>query len=276
MAEIREEKLIEMYKEMVKIRLFEESMEDLCFRGSVPGTMHLYVGQEAVAVGVCANLRKGDYVISTHRGHAHSIAKGIELKKIAAEILGKVTGCCRGRAGSMHLSDPSVGLLYSSAIVGAGVPLAVGAGLSIKLKGTDQVAVAFFGDGASNTGGFHEGLNLASIWKLPVIFVCENNLYAISVSVKKSTSVKDIATRASAYNMPGAIVDGNDLTVINKVTKEAVKRARRREGPSLIECKTYRCLGHYTGDVEQPYRTREEVEVWKKRCPIRRLEIETD
>lgn len=272
-AGVSNKDLVKMYKQMVKIRLFEEAMKDLYFRGTVPGTMHLYIGQEAVAVGVCANLRKEDYVLSTHRGHAHSIAKHVELKKIAAEILGKVTGCCRGRAGSMHLSDPSEGLLYSSAIVGAGVPLAVGAGLSIKLKKTNQVAVAFFGDGASNTGSFHEGLNLASIWNLPAVFVCENNLYAISLSAKKSTSIEDIATRAAAYNMPGVTVDGNDVIATYKASRKAVERARKGGGPTLIECKTYRWLGHYIGDVKTPYRTKEELEEWKKKCPIKRLEV---
>lgn len=271
--EIGNKELVEIYEQMVRIRLFEEEMKGLYFRGVVPGTMHLYIGQEAVAVGVCANLRKDDYVISTHRGHGHSIAKGIELKKISAELLGKVTGCCRGRAGSMHLSDPTHGLLYSSAIVGAGVPLAVGVGLSIKSKGTNQVAVAFFGDGASNTGDFHEGLNLASVWKLPVVFVCENNLFAISMSVRRSTSVQDIAIRASAYNMPGEIVDGNDVIATYKATKHAVERARKGGGPTLVECKTYRWLGHFVGDVEQPYRSKEEIEVWKKKCPIKRLEV---
>jgi pyruvate dehydrogenase E1 component alpha subunit len=268
---LNEEKLVWMYKKMVEVRTFDEKVRDLYMRGLVPGTTHLYIGQEAVAVGVCANLRRDDYVFSTHRCHAHTIAKEVPLREIAAEILGKVTGCCKGKGGSMHLSRVDLGFVYSSAIVGGGVPLAVGAGLSIRLKKGDQVVVSFFGDGASNTGGFHEGLNLASLWKLPVIFVCENNLYAISVSTKKSTSVENIADRAAAYGMPGLIVDGNDVLAVYEAARNAVERARKGEGPTLLECKTYRWLGHFAGDPGDAYRTKEEVEAWKEKCPIKKL-----
>jgi pyruvate dehydrogenase E1 component alpha subunit len=264
-------KLVWMYKKMVEIRTFDEKVRELYMRGLVPGTTHLYIGQEAVAVGVCANLRADDYVFSTHRCHAHIIAKEVPLKEIAAEILGKATGCCKGKGGSMHLSRPDLGFLYSSAIVGGGVPLAVGAGLTIGLKKGDQVVASFFGDGASNAGGFHEGLNLASLWRLPVIFVCENNLYAISVSTKKSTSVENIADRALAYGMPGLIVDGNDVLAVYEATHNAVEMARKGDGPTLMECKTYRWLGHFAGDPGDAYRTREEVEAWKGKCPIKKL-----
>ncbi|MFX0113721.1 MAG: thiamine pyrophosphate-dependent dehydrogenase E1 component subunit alpha [Candidatus Hodarchaeota archaeon] len=256
---------------MVRARLFDEKMGDFYSRGLCPGTLHLSTGQEAVAVGVCASLEKEDFVISTHRAHAHTIAKGAPMNVVAAEILGKMNGCCRGRGGTMHLSWPPVGMIYSSAIVGGGAPLAVGAALSATLRKTNQVAAAFFGDGATNIGGFHESLNLASLWKLPVVFVCENNLYAISVSVERSTSVKDIADRASAYAMPGFAIDGNDVIEVYKTAHTAVERARRGEGPTLIECKTYRWHGHYFGDPGTAYRTKEEVEAWKKKDPIVRL-----
>lgn len=267
---ISNEKMVELYREMVRVRLFDDKMGEFYARGLCPGTLHLSTGQEAVAVGVCANLTKEDLVTSTHRAHAHTIAKGTPMNVTAAEILGKVTGCCRGRGGTMHLSWPSEGMLYSSSIVGAGAPLAVGAALSATLRKTNQVIASFFGDGAANTGGFHESLNLASIWKLPVVFVCENNLYAISVSVKRSTSVKDIAVRAKAYNMPGFAIDGNDVIEVYKTARIAVERARKGEGPTLIEAKTYRHHGHYYGDPGTAYRTKEEVAEWKKGDPIGR------
>jgi len=266
------EKIISMYKKMLKIRLFEEKIGEEYAKGLVPGLVHLYIGQEAVAVGVCEHLRKDDYVFGTHRGHGIAIAKGLPLNKLAAEILGKETGCCKGRGGSMRVADVESGLMYSCPIVGAGLPLAVGAGLSIKLRGTDQVAVCFFGDGASNTGDFHESLNLAAIWNLPVIFVCENNMYAISVSVKYSTSVEDISRRAHGYNILGVVVDGNDVIAVYEAAREAVQRAREGKGPTLLECKTYRLTGHGTTDPGTGYRSKEEIEEWKKKCPIRRIE----
>ena len=263
--------LMRLYRTMLTIRRFEESIADLYRRGLVPSSAHVYIGQEAVAAGVCACLRPDDYVLSTHRGHAHSIAKGVPLDRLAAEILGRATGLNRGRGGSMRPCCPEVGVLYSCPIVGSNIPIAAGVGLAIKLRGTDQVVACFFGDGASNIGDFHEGLNLAAIWKAPVVYVCENNQYAISVPVWRSTSVRDIATRAVSYGIPGVVVDGNDVVAVYKAASWAVGRARRGEGPSLIECKTYRWLGHHVGDPGTAYRTREEVEAWKARCPIKRL-----
>jgi len=263
--------LLRLYCTMLTIRRFEESIADLYRRGLVPSSAHVYIGQEAVAAGVCACLRPDDYVLSTHRGHAHSIAKGAPLDRLAAEILGRATGLNRGRGGSMRPCCPEAGVLYSCPIVGSNIPIAAGVGLSIRLRGTDQVVACFFGDGASNIGDFHEGLNLASIWKAPVVFVCENNQYAISVPVWRSTSVRDIAARAASYSMPGLIVDGNDVVAVYKAAKWATERARRGEGPSLIEAKTYRWLGHHVGDPGTAYRSREEVEAWRARCPIKRL-----
>ena len=260
-----------MYTKMLEIRSFEERMGEAYAKGLVPGLIHLYIGQEAAATGVCANLRKDDYAVGTHRGHGIAIAKGVPLNRLAAEVLAKETGCCKGRGGSMRVADVNAGLLYSCPIVGASLPLATGIGLSIKLRKTDQVVACFFGDGASNIGDFHEALNLAAIWKLPVIFVCENNMYAISVHVKKSTSVENISDRAAAYNIPGMTVDGNDAIAVYKIAYEAVERARGGGGPTLIECKTYRIVGHGTTDPGTGYRTREEIEGWRKRCPIENL-----
>jgi len=267
--------LLEIYRKMSLIRSFEEKIHESHEKGMLSfakGFVHLYVGEEAVAVGTCANLRKDDYITSTHRGHGHCIAKGARLDKMMAEIFGKRTGYCQGRGGSMHIAVSEIGILGTNGIVGAGIPQAVGAGLSIKLRGTDQVAVAFFGDGASNTGAFHEGLNLAALWKLPVIFVCENNLYGISVHVSCSTSVQDIADRAKAYGIPGKVVDGMDVLAVFEAVREAVQRARRGLGPTLIECKTYRFRGHFEGEFWKPsYRTDEEIDQWKKKCPIARF-----
>jgi pyruvate dehydrogenase E1 component alpha subunit len=259
--------LLEIYRKMITIRLFEENVFELAAKNLIPGFIHTYIGEEAVAVGVCANLQKDDYVTSTHRGHGHCIAKGADVKRMMAELFGKETGYCRGHGGSMHIADHSTGILGATGIVGAGIPMAVGAGLSIKYRGSKQVAVSFFGDGAANHGTFHEALNLASLWKLPVIFVCENNLYAAAVPLSKSTLIKNIADRASAYCMPGVVVDGNDVLAVYEAACEAVRRAREGEGPTLIECKTYRWRGHFEGD-SQPYRTKQEVEEWMKKCPI--------
>ena len=260
--------LIEMYRKMVTIRAFEYKIKDLFSKGTIVGDLHLSIGQEAVAVGVCAGLQKDDYVLSTHRGHGHCIAKGADVKRMMAEFFGRKTGICKGKGGSMHLADFSVGMLGASGIVGGGIPQAVGAGLSIKLRGTDQVAVSFFGDGASNQGTFHESLNLAAIWKLPVIFVCENNQYAESTPVSKVMLVKNIADRATAYGVTGVVVDGMDAAAVYEAVKEAVRRARKGKGPTLIECETYRFEGHEEGDPWIKYRSKEEVEEWKKRCPI--------
>ena len=258
-----------IFKTMNRIRYFELKALQLFEENKLRGSVHLYVGQEAVAATVCSHLRDEDYITSTHRGHGHCIAKGAELDKAMAELMGKATGYCLGRGGSMHIADLTKGNLGANAIVGGGLPIAVGAGLAAKLKNTDQVTVSFFGDGASNQGTFHESLNLASLWKLPIIYICENNGFGISVPVSQSTSVRDIATRAKGYDMPGAVVDGNDVEAIDGAVTDAIKRAKAGEGPSLIECKTYRWFGHWTGDP-QVYRTREEVDSWKQKCPIKR------
>ena len=270
LMELPKEKLVEMYRKMFEIRSFEEKVFELYAQNMVPGTIHLYAGEEAVAVGVCSNLRKNDYITSTHRGHGHCIAKGADPKKIMAEILGKKTGYCKGKGGSMHIADFSVGMLGATAVVGAGIPIAVGAGLSIKLRGTDQVVACFFGEGASNQGTFHEGINLAAIWKLPVLFICENNLYAMGTRQSRVMLIKDIADRAAAYGIPGVVVDGNDVLAVYEAAGKAVERARKGEGPTLIECKTYRHKGHSRIDPAK-YRPREEVEEWLRKDPIKRF-----
>jgi len=260
-------------RKMHLIRRFEESAEDAYVRGQSYGTMHLSIGQEATAVGICAPLADADYITSTHRGHGHCIAKGAEVKLMLAEFLGKETGYCRGRGGSMHIADPSKGNLGANGIVGGGIPIAVGAALSAKKRKTGAVAVSFFGDGANNEGAFHESLNIAAVWKLPVVFVCENNQYGMSVSTERSTAVKDISTRAAAYAMPGVTVDGNSFAAVAAASFEAVDRARRGDGPTLIECKTYRTRGHSRSDRNR-YRSKEEIEAWKARDPIERFESE--
>ncbi|MEM2445209.1 MAG: pyruvate dehydrogenase (acetyl-transferring) E1 component subunit alpha [Candidatus Bathyarchaeia archaeon] len=270
MLNLSKEKLVEMYRLMVKIRLFEEKVFELYAQNLVPGTIHLYTGQEAVAVGVCSALRKDDYITSTHRGHGHCIAKGADVKRVMAEILGKKTGYCKGKGGSMHIADFSIGMLGATAVVGAGIPIAAGAGLSIKLRGTDQVVACFFGDGASNQGTFHEGINMAAIWSLPVIFVCENNLYAMGTRQSMVMRVENIADRAAAYGIPGVVVDGNDVLAVYEATSKAAERARKGEGPTLIECKTYRHRGHSRVDPAK-YRPREEVEAWLAKDPIKRF-----
>ena len=270
---VPEEKLKKMYELMVKIRKFEEKVVDIFARGFMPGLAHLYVGEEAVAVGACSNLNKEDYISSTHRGHGHCIAKGGDVKRMMAEIFGKRTGYCKGKGGSMHIADLDIGILGAVGIVGAGIPIAVGAALSARLRKTDQVVVSFFGDGASNQGTFHESLNLASVRNLPIIFVCENNLYGLSTSQSKAQAIKDIAKRAVAYNIPGTIADGNDVLDVYEKMAEAVGGARRGEGPSLVECKTYRWRGHHEGDPKrgERYRSMNEVSEWEKRCPITRF-----
>ncbi len=263
--------ILQVYDTMLTIRKFEEKALHLFEENKLRGSVHLSIGQEAVAATVGAYLRKDDYITSTHRGHGHAIAKGARPDKAMAELMGKETGYCGGRGGSMHIADVESGNLGANAIVGGGIPHANGAALSAQLRGTDQVAVSFFGDGAANEGIFHEVLNIASIWNLPAIFICENNQYGMTTAVDSVTSVKDIAVRAAAYDMPGEVVDGNDVFAVEKAIKKAIKRARAGEGPTLIEAKTYRWKGHWTGDPEV-YRTREEVEEWKQKCPIKRLE----
>ena len=270
---IEKDKLVWMYTNMLTIRRFEEKVIEYFASGSIPGFVHLYIGEEAVATGTCANLRDDDYITSTHRGHGHLISKGGDLNLMMAELFGKETGYCKGKGGSMHIADLDLGILGANGIVGGGPPIASGAALAAKYKGTDQVVACFFGDGASNQGTFHEGLNLASIWKLPVVFVAENNMYGISFSQKKSMSVPDIADRAAAYDLPGVVVDGNDVIAVYEAVGEAVKRARAGQGPTLIECKTYRHRGHFEGDPTV-YRPKEEFETWKKRDPIPRFEAQ--
>jgi len=256
---------------MLAIRFFEETVFELYGQNLVPGTIHLYAGEEAAAVGVCANLRKDDYVTSTHRGHGHCIAKGARLDKTMAEILGRKTGYCKGKGGSMHIADFSVGMLGATAVVGAGIPIATGAGLSIKLRGTDQTAICFFGDGASNQGTFHEGINLAAIWHLPVVFVCENNLYAMGTRQTRVMLIDNIADRAAGYGIPGVVVDGNDVLAVYEAARVAVERARQGGGPTLMECKTYRLRGHSRFDPAA-YRPKDEVIEWLRKDAIARFQ----
>ncbi|MCJ7699862.1 thiamine pyrophosphate-dependent dehydrogenase E1 component subunit alpha [Candidatus Bathyarchaeota archaeon] len=259
-----------MYRKMLEIRLFEEKVFDLYGQNLVPGTIHLYAGEEAVAVGVCSNLNVDDYITSTHRGHGHCIAKGADLRRTMAEILGKKTGYCKGKGGSMHIADFAVGMLGATAVVGAGLPIAVGAGLSAKLRKTSQVVACFFGEGASNQGTFHESINMASVWTLPVVFVCENNLYAMGTRQSRIMSIQNVADRAAAYGIPGVIVDGNDVLVVYEAARTAVERARAGKGPTLIECKTYRHKGHSRVDSGK-YRPKEEVEEWLGKDPLKRF-----
>jgi pyruvate dehydrogenase E1 component alpha subunit len=243
--------LLSLHRTMLTIRLFEQRVAREFRTGEIPGFVHMYIGEEAVAAGVCANLRDDDYVTSTHRGHGHCIAKGCELDAMMAEIYGREDGLCKGRGGSMHIADFSRGMLGANAIVGGGIALATGAGLAANVRGSDQVAVAFFGDGAANQGVLHESLNLAAIWRLPVVYVCENNGFAESTPSAYATSVPDVASRATAYGIPGVIADGRDVLEVFAATKEAVRRARAGEGPTLLEVKTYRFMGHFEGDPEK-------------------------
>ena len=266
---IEKQRAKRIYQNMNRIRCFEMKAVSLFESNKLRGSVHLYVGEEAVAATLCSRLSDEDYIASTHRGHGHCIAKGAALDRAMAELMGKATGYCKGRSGSMHIADLSKGNLGANAIVGGGIPIATGAALASRMQGSGRVSVSFFGDGASNEGTFHESLNLAAVWKLPIIFVCENNLYGISVPAWQSTSVEDIGVRGAAYGIPGVTVDGNDVEAIDEAFQAAYERAKAGDGPTLIECKTYRWLGHWTGDP-QPYRSREEVEEWKRKCPIKR------
>jgi len=267
---IEKEKLIDMYRVMVRIRTFEERVFKEFTAGHIPGFVHLYSGEEAVATGACANLRPDDYITSTHRGHGHLIAKGGKTDRMMAELFGKKTGYNKGKGGSMHIAEVDIGMLGASAIVGAGITIAGGAALSAKMRRTGQIAVCFFGDGASNTSRFHEGVNLAACLNLPVVYVIENNLYAISVRISDACKIPNIADRASAYGIPGKTVDGNDVLAVYEAVGEAVTRARKGEGPTLVECKTYRWRGHWAGDA-QHYVSKEEIEEWMKKDPIPRF-----
>jgi pyruvate dehydrogenase E1 component alpha subunit len=269
--DLTNEQLIKMYTTMVKIRTFENRVAELFAAGKVPGFVHLYVGEEAVATGVCENLTDKDYITSTHRGHGHLIAKGGDIKKMMAELYGKKTGYCKGKGGSMHIADIDLGIMGANGIVGGGPPLAAGAALACQYLGNDNVAVCFFGDGASNQGTTHEAMNLAACWKLPVVFINENNMYGISSCTTNSMCVTNVADRAAGYDIPGVVVDGNDVIAVWEAAAEGIKLARQGKGPSLIECKTYRHRGHFEGDP-CVYREDAELEEWREKDPIPRLE----
>jgi pyruvate dehydrogenase E1 component alpha subunit len=262
--------LLAMYRSMLTIRRFEEKCNELFMQGRIPSTLHLYIGQEAVAVGVCAHLSHEDYMLTTHRPHGHAIAKGVSLKAIMAELFAKRTGCCLGKGGSMHVGDMAVGALPAIAIVGGNIPIAAGLAMAAKRLKTDRVAVCFFGDGAANEGAFHEGLNMAAIWDLPVIYVCENNLYGASTPFSSVFRVENIADRAAAYGMPGVVVDGMDVEAVYEAAGAAICRARQGAGPTLVECQTYRMVGHSRSDPRN-YRSREEEAAWQARDPILHL-----
>jgi len=267
---IEKEKLIDMYRTMVRIRTFEERVLKEFAAGNIPGFVHLYSGEEAIATGACTSLRPDDYITSTHRGHGHLIAKGGKTDRMMAELFGKKTGYCKGKGGSMHIADVEIGILGANGIVGAGITIAGGVALATKMKGTDQVTLCFFSDGATNTTRFHEGINLSSIWNLPVVYIIENNLYAESTCISDTCRLANLADRACAYGIPGKTVDGNDVLAVYEAVGEAVARARKGKGPTLVECKTYRLHGHEEGDM-QTYKTKEEVEEWLKKDPIPRF-----
>ena len=267
---IRKEKLINMYRTMVRIRTFEERVLKEFAAGSIPGFVHLYSGEEAVATGACANLESKDYITSTHRGHGHLIAKGGRTDKMMAELYGKKAGYCKGKGGSMHIADVDIGILGANGIVGAGITIAGGAALASKMRGTDQVTLCFFSDGATNTTRFHEGINLAACWNLPVVYIIENNLYAESTRITDVCKLTNLSDKAHAYGIPGITVDGNDILAVYEAVGEAVKKARTGGGPTIVECKTYRIHGHEEGD-QQTYKTKEEVGLWAKKDPIPRF-----
>jgi pyruvate dehydrogenase E1 component alpha subunit len=266
---ISQELLFTYYKKVLELRLFELKVQELYRNGRLPGFVHLYVGEEAVAVGVCSHLNTADLVFSTHRGHGHALAKGVPAGIVLAELWGKVAGCSGGRGGSMHMYAPEYGFMGTNGIVGAPIPLATGAALSAKLKKNSQVVVSFFGDGAVNSGSFHEAVNLGSVWNLPVVYVCENNLYATEMAFLRATKNTSVASRAAAYGMLGVEVDGQDVVAVHEAAQTAIQRARNDGGPTLIECKTYRYVGHHEGDPGTDYRTREEVQRWKQNDPVK-------
>lgn len=266
------DRLLWMYKTMQRIRLFDDRIVRLFNSGRITGALHSYVGEEAVAVGVCANLRPDDYLVSTHRGHGHMLAKGADMDRMMAELFAKETGYCQGKGGSMHIVDMSLGILGSNGIVGAGIPIASGAGTAIKIRGTDQVVSCHFGDGASNTGAFHEGINLAATWGLPVVFVIENNLYAQFTPQRMHTKVVDLAVRGQAYDIPAVSVDGNDVLAVSEAAGEAFARARSGKGPSILECKTFRWFGHAINNPGSNLgRDQAEIDAWKLKDPIPRF-----
>lgn len=271
--ELENHLLVNLFRQMFLIRRFEEKVKELYMQGKIKGMLHLCIGQEAVAVGAISLLANDDYIVGTHRGHGHFIAKGADIRLMMAELFGKKTGYCRGKGGSMHIADINLGHLGANGIVGEGLPIATGAALAFKeIKETRQIVVCFFGDGAVNIGEFHESLNLAGLWKLPVVYICENNLYAISTHVKRACAIEDIAKRAESYGMPGQTVDGMDVLAVRNGTEVAIKRARNGEGPSLLICQTYRFLGHGRNPDTSLYRTKEEEKEWKVKCPIKTLQ----
>jgi len=265
--DIPKKKLVHMYRDMLRIRHFENRVKDLFAAGEMPGFVHLYLGEEAVAVGACSALKDDDYITSTHRGHGHILAKGGEMKYMMAELYGKATGYNKGKGGSMHIAWPKLGILGANGIVGGGIPIATGAAFSAKYRKSGQVAVCFFGDGAASEGTFHESVNIASAFDLPVVYVCENNLYGVGTRQRDVRNIEDIADRGTAYGIPGLVVDGNNVIAVYEAVNEAVKRARNGEGPSLLECKTYRWRTHFEGEPDT-YRPPEEVKAWLKREPI--------
>jgi acetoin:2,6-dichlorophenolindophenol oxidoreductase subunit alpha len=265
------EDLVRMYRQMLTIRRFEERAAKAYAEGAIPGFIHSYIGQEAVAVGVCAALRIDDRIVSNHRGHGHCIAKGADLRRMMAEIHGRKTGYCKGKGGSMHIADFAVGMLGANGIVCAGLPIATGAALAAQLEGGDRVAAVFFGDGSTNEGEFHECLNLASVWKLPLVFVCENNLYGANTPIGHVLPTPTIAERAKAYNIPSKVVDGNDVVAVRDAAQWAVSRARAGEGPSFLEFQTFRWHHHFEGGYFPDLRPVAEIEAWKENCPIKRF-----
>jgi len=269
--ELSDNQQLHLYREMLRIRVFEDRIFELFEAGRVPGTVHQYQGQEAVAVGVCSHLQKDDLITSTHRSHGHAIARGLSLREVAAELYGKAAGCCHGKGGSMHLGNFELGMLPAIAIVAGSVPIAAGLALSQQMMGNEQVTVCFFGDGAAGTGAFHEGVNLAAVWELPVVLVCENNQYAASTPFDMGSPVPNVATRAQAYGIPAVTVDGMDVEVVRGAAGEAINRARNGGGPTLVECETFRYCGHSRSDRNK-YRSEEEEEQWRARDPISRQE----
>ena len=265
-SKLSKEKLINMLRLMYKIRYFEKKAKEFYTQRLITGALHSYVGEEVIAVGTCVNLKKDDYVVSTHRGHGHCIAKGGDVKRMLAEIMGKKTGYSRGRGGSMHLFDKEIGFLGGNGVVGAGLPISLGAAFSAKYRNSNQVAVCFFGEGASTQGTFHESLNIAGLWKLPLIFICENNLYAVTTPVSENVSIPNVGDRACAYGIPGKTINGQDVLKVYETVYEAVQRARNNQGPSLIECKTYRYNPHCM--VIKETRPEKEIKRWKEKDPI--------
>jgi pyruvate dehydrogenase E1 component alpha subunit len=270
MVGLSNEDLKKMLKKMLQIRKFEEKVNEMFMQGKIHGTTHLGIGQEACAVGAIQALREEDYIFSNHRGHGHCIAKGASIDRMMAELFGKETGFCKGLGGSMHIVDVKTNNLGANGVVGGGMPLATGAALALKRRKSDKVVLNIFGDASTNLGIFHESLNMASIWKLPVIYICENNMYGMSTPIAKTMAVPNVADRAVAYNIPGKICDGNDVLAVYEVVKQAVEDARKGKGPSLIELKTYRQNGHSKSDP-RAYRTKQEEAEWKDKCPIKRF-----